>query len=166
MAHRNERKYNNPNQPTSILLLQLDLTISGEHTTTIPPPYLPDDTWEDTVQTTLTLLQNNLRRRKRLEGLVYAYYLGKLIIEGANTPRTQWRNFVQQYQIQNAAHYYSTSQRIYLLFKDRPNQMYLTRQISFNVISRLTVANYESLKYFAQNIYHEYNIAELMSGTS
>ena len=107
-----------------------------------------------------------MRLRKRIEGLVYAYYLGKLITNEAATPRTQWRSFVQQNQIANAAQYYLSSTRAYSIFKKRPTQMYLTRQISFNILNRLTITNYETLKNYAENIYREMNIANLMSGTS
>jgi hypothetical protein len=117
-----------------LALLQLDVTADGGTPTPINQPYSDNDTWEQAVFVTITALQVNLVSRRRIEGLVYAFYLGSLIAN-TDTPRTQWRNFTQQYQITNASHYRNGGLRVYQLFRDRPNQMYQSRRISFNILN-------------------------------
>jgi hypothetical protein len=141
---------NNPNQFETLLKLRADLLLNGIHWTQIDPPHTDDQEWIEAMHTTFTLFSQKLRQRKRIEGLMYAYYIGKLIIE-AQHPTKQWNEFVQNHSIKEGHRYRLGCSRIYQIFKRKPEQIYLTKQFSFNVVKRLNQSTYEALQSFARD---------------
>jgi hypothetical protein len=151
MATQVEKRRNNPNDSETLFDLKLDIVSMGNPAATIECPYNIDDTWENAVHTTLMILQTALKQRKRVKGLIYAYYLGELIAI-SKTPRTDWLSFIRNRQITNSTHYWNGCTRTYQIFQNDYDRIYRTQLISFNIIIRLTVRNYENLREFSQNL--------------
>jgi hypothetical protein len=154
---------NNPNNVETFLNLRADLLISGTHWNQVDPPYTDDQVWNEAMHDTFNLFLRKLRQRKRIEGLMYAYYIGKLIAE-AQYPITQWNEFVQSHSIREGHRYRLGCHRAYQIFKRRPEQIYLTRYFSFNVMKRLNQTTYEVLKDIARE--QLFPIDNVTQGTS
>lgn len=138
----------NPNQFDTLLNLWADLVADGIYWTQVDCLYINATNWNDAIDTTFNLFLRRIRQQKRVEELMYAFYVGELLSYAHSS--TLWNEFVQSHSIGNSHQYRFGCTRIYQLFKRKPEQIYFTRYISFNVMRRLARTNFEALNYFAR----------------
>ena len=76
--------------------------------------------------------------------LVYAYYLGELV-QFSVTPREKWKEFLNRNQIPDDYYFYRGINRVYKLFQRNPSQIYYTVTLTFKIISRMKITEYQEL---------------------
>jgi hypothetical protein len=104
-----------------------------------PPPYENDQENIIKISITYHYLLRTLRRRNRIESLVYAYYLGSIL---DTLPRDQLRSARRIV----SRHYYVTSIRTYYIFEHYGvEQVYRSTFTYLGAVRRLTDDEYRSL---------------------
>jgi hypothetical protein len=137
-----------------IALLKMDLIMTGAHTIQlIESPYSPTEEWLVAMNKAYNATRRASQRKKRLNALIYAFYMGKLI-ESSVTPREKWMEFVQQKSISNETFIYNGVTRVYKLFVTNTDQIYRTQHMTLRKIAKLNKRQYNEIVEF-QRSYEE-----------
>lgn len=138
-------------------LLKLDLIMIGAHPIQpIESPYLPTDEWLEAMNKAYNAVRRATQRKQRINALVNAFYMGKLI-ESSVTPREKWMEFVRQKSIPHERFYYGVT-RIYRLFITNVDQIYLTQHMTLRKVYRLTKQQYQELIDFKEDYEEDFVI--------
>jgi hypothetical protein len=131
--------------PQSVALLKLDLIMTGSYTIqTIESPYSPTEEWLEAMNKAYSATRRASQRRQRINTLVYAYYMGKLI-QSSVTPKEKWREFIQRKSIPNEQFVYKGTTRVYQLFATDIDQIYRTQHTTLRKIGKLNNQQYNEL---------------------
>lgn len=140
-----------PMTTQQIALLKLDLIMTGINTIqSIECPYLPDENWHDAMFKTYNATRRASQRKQRINALINAFYMGKLI-ESSITPRDKWLEFVHQKSIPNEKFIYNGVTRVYQLFTANSDQIYCTQVMTLRKIARLNNQQFKELVEFKES---------------
>ncbi|CAG8791848.1 13032_t:CDS:2, partial [Dentiscutata erythropus] len=141
-----------------VALLKLDLIMVGLYPIQpIEYPYLPNETWYEAMIKVYNATQRASQQKQRINALVYAFYMGKLI-ESSVTPRTKWMEFVRQKFILNEKFIYNGVTRVYQLFLTNPDQIYYTQEITFRKIAHLNNRQFKEMCEFKESSKRNFEI--------
>jgi hypothetical protein len=134
-----------------LALLKLDLIMTGINTIQlIECPYSINEDWSTAMTKVYHATRQASKRKKRLNALIYAFYMGKLI-ETSVTPKEKWLEFVHQKSIENGSFIYKGVTRTYQLFKSDKAQIYHTQHMTLRRITRLSNQKFNELVAFKES---------------
>lgn len=140
------------------VLFKIDLIMSGAHPVqSIECPYLNNENWETAMDKVYLATLRASQRKQRINALIYAFYMGKLI-DSSVTPREKWLEYVQQKSIKNAKYMYLGAVRVYQLFAFDVGQIYRTQHMTLRKLTRLKNQEFKALEEFRNDYERDFVI--------
>jgi hypothetical protein len=101
------------------------------------PPYNNNDDESTKLTVIYDCLTRALQLKQRVSSLIFAYFLGQLIVTGSLEKKIILREV--------SLHYYYAAIRIYYIFEFTPNRIYSTQFISLQFIRKMKHSDFQRL---------------------